>query len=119
MNTTKTVYNRLFNKKTELESHKIELSSIQELKSMLSSNDSEVNNFEAFKKEIETIIRRKKVNKKQTLSSLKETKSVLDNFNKKVKELGLNAKDVKDYVNLSKSFSQLQDIVLEYDKYNL
>tara|TARA_R110002020_G_scaffold451207_1_gene665066 strand:+ start:92 stop:451 length:360 start_codon:yes stop_codon:yes gene_type:complete len=119
MNTTKAVYNKLFSKKTELETHKVELSSIQELKSMLSSNDSEVNNFEVFKKEIETIIRRKKVNKKQTLASLKETKSVLDDFNKKVKELGLNAKDVKEYVNLSKSFSELQTIVSEYDKYNL
>ena len=31
MNTTKTVYNRLFSKKTELESHKIELGLIQDI----------------------------------------------------------------------------------------
>ena len=117
MNTQKTVFNRLFAeaKKTELETHKVELSNIQELKSMLSSNDLEVKNFETFKKEIETIIRRKNVNSKQTSESLKKTASVLDDFNSKVKELGLNARDVKEYVDLSKSFSELNKIVSEYN----
>lgn len=31
MNTTKTVYNRLFSKKTELETHKIELGLVQDI----------------------------------------------------------------------------------------
>lgn len=117
MRTLKNVYDRIAesDKKTELKSEKVELSSIQELKNMLSSNEGEVKNYETFKKELETVVRRKNVNSKQTAASLKETASVLDSFSKKVKELGLNPRDVKEYVDLSKSFSELNTIVSEYN----
>ena len=101
--------------KLNKDSERIELSSINELKSMLSSNNNEVNNFETFKKEIETIIRLKNVNSKQASASLKKTASILDGFNRKVDELGLNARDVKEYVALSKSFSELNTIISEYN----
>ena len=102
-------------KEVKLESQKIELGSINELKSMLSSNESEMKNFEAFKKEFERINTVRDVNSKETSKSLQKTASVLDNFNKKTKELGLEARDVKEYVELSKSFSLLNSIVADYN----
>ena len=140
MNTLQTIYNKLA--KTELASQKVELgliddlnnalfkepkdvelskmevelSNINELKAMIESNKGEVKNFEQVKKEIEIVNRRIVVSSEQTKQSLKKTAKVLDEFNKKASNLGLNARDVKEYVDLSKSFSELNTIVSEYTK---
>ena len=115
MNTLQTIYNKLADK-TELAKHEVELSNINELKAMIESNKGEVKNFEQVKKEIEIVNRRIVVSSEQTKQSLKKTAKVLDEFNKKASNLGLNATDVKEYVDLSKSFSELNTIVSEYTK---
>ena len=103
-------------KDVELSKMEVELSNINELKAMIESNKGEVKNFEQVKKEIEIVNRRIVVSSEQTKQSLKKTAKVLDEFNKKASNLGLNARDVKEYVDLSKSFSELNTIVSEYTK---
>ena len=99
----------------KLESQKVEFGSINELKSMLSSNESEIKNFETFKKDFERMSNIKEVNSKQTAQSLKQTANVLDKFKTKIKDLGLDAREFKEYVELSKSFSLLNSIVADYN----
>jgi hypothetical protein len=80
MNTTKTVYNRLFNKKTELETHKIELGLIQELNAEFREYNSKASDAGGF------ILRAK-----QTLS---KNINLLEKVDKKIKEAVKMSKDL-------------------------
>jgi len=46
---------------------------------------------------------------------MKEAAKALDEFNRKAKDLGLNSRDVKEYVELSEAFSEINTIVSEYN----
>ncbi len=101
--------------KVELQSEKVMLANINELKSLLKSKDSEVKNFETFKNEFEKVQRARGVNAKMAVDYMKEAGKALDEFDRKAKDLGLNARDVKEYVSLSEAFSEISVIVSEYN----
>ena len=115
MNTQKTVYNRLFSKeeKTELETHKVELAIIDDIKKYS-------NGYKKYYSELEGLQNRGERLKKElneTISAIykwgelgdsmaSDMARMLDNFEKKAKDLGINAKESKDYVEGQKSFKK-------------
>lgn len=101
--------------KVDLQAEQIELANINELKSLLKSKDSEVKNFETFKNEFEKVQRARVVNAKMAADYMKKAAKALDEFNRKAKDLGLKARDVKEYVSLSEAFSEISVIVSEYN----
>lgn len=101
--------------KVELQAEQIELGNIGELKALLKAKDSEIKNFDTFKNEWEKLQRARSVNSKMATDYMKEAAKALDEFNRKAKDLGLNSRDVKEYVELSEAFSEINTIVSEYN----
>ena len=97
MNTTKTVYNRLFNKKTELETHKIELGLIQDIKKNADNTEKAAKKFVSSRSKIKAEVKKAiDVAEVFTVENAKLRKS-LESFKKTVEDLGLNARDNEVY----------------------
>jgi len=111
MNTTKTVFNKLYSKKTELETHKVELSVVGDIKKQNEILKKQLSRFrkiqegiakdrtrilEADNKAKKNIPNYEKVidsNSKLVSNAIK----VLSEAEKAAKELGLNYKDISGY----------------------
>jgi len=123
MNTTKSVYNRLFSKKTELETHKVELSIIGDI-------EKEIDKFKKqsalFRKLDDTILKDRirilkakdtfeknlpKYNKAidSTPKLISNAKNVLIKAEKASKDLGLNPKDIEGYKEVEQYIGWLEE----------
>jgi len=143
MNTTKSVYNRLFSKKTELETHKIELSILSEMnesidkfnkliknkskildEKILSDFRKNINDYEDMQIELMDLSDKIIMGDKKLLTmefelgklnssvqdSVVKLESNLKKFEKMAKELGINAKE-------NKQFNEGQKALKEFDKF--
>ena len=104
MNTQKSVYNRLFSKeeKTELESHKVELSLLGDLKKLEEEYFKTYDNTREVRK-LGVALKKKAKSSFQDLSKTeKKIKKALDEFEKAAKDLGLKADKVEEYKSLKR-----------------
>ena len=83
MNTQKSVYNRLFSKKTELETHKVKLGLVQDVEKALNVREEGKDIFD-------------------------RGMAVREDLIDAAKDLGLNAKDVKGFTELDKILDVLE-----------
>lgn len=140
MNTQKAVYNKLFSKKTELETHKVELGLVDDLNAQKSKaqdliksinsgiDDAGGEELKLYKLQTELEETKKRVEKKYD-KLLRESKSAdklkremdttSEKIEKAVKELGLNVSDIKNYKEWDKSYTRLITITNEIeDRYD-
>jgi uncharacterized protein YoxC len=132
MNTTKAVYNKLFSKKTELETHKIELGLVDDLKKLstesneisqninkdsieLSKLFSEVRDLaEDFNKINES--RKDKIAKGK--SNFTQIQSLLEKTQEQAKDLGISPKNIPNFSKAQKISSELRSSVNDVQKYS-
>ena len=101
MNTQKAVYNKLFSKKTELETHKIELGAIQDLQKLENKFRKEV--FPVYKEvaKAKDELRAKGSKAEATLNKIEqEIAQALKLIEKNAKDLGINISEIKEYKNV-------------------
>ena len=118
MNTQKSVYNRLFSKeeKTELETHKVELSLAKDIALLTSDAKNLIeNNTEEAKKVLEL--------KKRTLKNVDNSKSLLqkmlktaDNLEKMAEDLGVKPSSVKGFNSFNKALEDLSKLKFNIEK---
>jgi len=128
MNTTKTVYNRLFSKKTELETHKIELANVKDINNAINAYkeaETQITVAESFYKqskkafeEFENTWSEYSARKSFAEESLKKGKSFekeINEIEKTAKDLGLDVKQIKGYQEYLKLKSNIEK---EFQKIN-
>jgi SMC interacting uncharacterized protein involved in chromosome segregation len=108
MNTIKSVYNKLFKEETQLASHEVELSSVEDLKKFVASAIAEQKKFadlqkkyDALNKQKENLIISVQGVEKEVRDTLNKGTKTYQDFLAKAKELGIEASainnaDVKD-----------------------
>lgn len=104
MNTTKTVFNKLYSKKTELETHKVELGLVD----VLEQFEYELSASSKSLKESLSKIEKEKSRIEKVLITAKKRQ---DDAEKKIKELGLNPKDLPINSKLSKTIQNTESIL--------
>ncbi len=108
MNTKKTVYNKLFTEKVELEKHEVELGLLDDVKKLNDLTESEAKKFvDTFKKifsELDTTINAGE----KYYQNASKYESLLSEVDKKSKELGLNSLENPIY-------KKAKDILTRYD----
>jgi len=107
MNTQKAVYNRLFAeaKKTELESQKIELASTKDLDRKLKQLFGQQKKLDKINPSIEKLLEDKKNSQNMLEMYVKESESILSDFEKAAKDLGLSPDGVANYKTLKNEIS--------------
>ena len=113
MNTTKSVYNRLFAEdKVELGKHEVELATIKDiprkLKSVLDSQkklDKSIPQLEKLKKDVEA-------QKAMLEVIVKEAQNIVEEVGKKVKELGLEPSSIEGFRQLETEISNSKSAYL-------
>jgi len=126
MNTTKTVFNKLYSKKTELESHKVELGLVQDILKEYQNAKSKGKAMKKFANEVDQ--KNNELDKLETLynKTIKEHKESIENFefnrndiiaiynraSENYKKLVNNASDLGIDVpsNVEKSFKEIDDL---------
>jgi len=101
--------------KVELSAQVVELALTDDLKAAISAVDSEQKNFDTFKSEFDKVKRAGIVNSKQASATIKMLAKLLDDFNAKAKDLGVDASSVSEFKDLRKKFSDLNGIIAEYN----
>ena len=121
MNTQKAVYNKLFSKKTELKTHKIELGLVQDVEKIISQAKSKIKDVAAAQKTYNASLKELENAQSKALDVREEGKDIFgrgmavrEDLMDAAKDLGLNAKDVKGFSELDKILD-----VLEKDFQNL
>ena len=95
---------------------RIELESVSQLTNISNSVKGEIKNFDKVSEEVETVRRRIKVNANQAQQTIKQLAKVLDGFAAKAKDIGINPRDVAEFKEASKKFSELNTVVSAYTK---
>ena len=117
MNTQKSVYNRLFSesKKTELETHKVELGLIDDLKKYSQVSDranktiqSDSKKVKKLQSEIRTVLTEVNASSNALTEVLKELKNDLNKFEKAASDLGIKAEQSKEYVAAKNSIKDIE-----------
>jgi|688.fasta_scaffold316700_4 hypothetical protein len=120
MNTTKSVYNRLFKEEaTELASHEVELASVQDLEKAIkeATNQSDVylkllGDIDSYEKEIQAKKQAMLTKAEGVRRELNNKKNILgdtwSDFNQKAKELGIDAKGIPVFKNADTAFMKLE-----------
>ena len=127
MNTQKSVYNRLFSKeeKTELETHKVQLSLSQEterlakeidnLKKSYGSDIKKASKFfdeyNKMKTQEQSIV--KNLDKQEDIAAklYNSGKKQIDKFEKIAKDIGVNPKDSRVYIDLKKATEEIEPLM--------
>ena len=97
MNTQKAVYNKLFSKKTELETHKIELGLIDESLKWTKGVESFGKNIDIDEKELKQVLNSLEVDKGDLEEDLNALKKGIQQVEKAAQELGLKASSIPKY----------------------
>ena len=116
MNTTKSVYNRLFQESVELESHKVELASVQELKKSYNDIYNAIQDARIGLDKASKEYRALEVKfHKNWVAAMNVAEENLKKFENASKQLGLDPNQVDEYKTLSlrvkvapKDYSQMQ-----------
>ena len=115
MNTTKTVFNKLYSKKTELESHKVELGLVQDVEKIISQAKNKIKDVATAQKTYNTSLKELEIAESKALNVREEGKDIFDrgmavreDLIDAAKDLGLNAKDVKGFTELDKILDVLE-----------
>lgn len=123
MNTTKSVYNRLFQEdKVELASERVELAVIDDFKKYISDSKEMSNAYNDLKKRIADLESQRAdvIKRKEGLASFISRSSnnvikALTDFEKRAKELGFNASENPLYVETDKLFNENTDVLGKLD----
>jgi|21_taG_2_1085346.scaffolds.fasta_scaffold13971_4 arginine deiminase len=127
MNTTKTVFNKLYSKKTELETHKIELGAIDKIEKQFTESKQILNKRQAEKKEfinLDTIFKKADTelsnlltvytkNRKEESGFLKELNNNFKLLDKAAKDLGVDITNIpayKKYLESRENYKKSSDI---------
>jgi hypothetical protein len=130
MNTTKSVYNKLFKEEVKLESHKVELALIDDLKQMVvrmkaldsafgKSTQKAVNALSAFAKvqgDLKDGFDNASLDRDDAKDEIKVAVALIEKISKQAKELGLNPNDIpqtKEIVNLT---ANIEDTIAILDR---
>lgn len=120
MNTTKSVYNRLFKEdKVELASERVELASVQELEAAIknASNKSDsyiklLSDVDAYEKEVATkkaaMLKKAEDFRRELYTAKNLLGDTWEEFNKKAKELGIDAKGIPVFKNADTAYMKLE-----------
>lgn len=125
MNTTQTVFNKLYSKKTELETHKVELSIVDDIKKESDKLSDRTLQFEKMLDDIDKdrirMLKAKKTIEKNlpkynkvidsTPKLISSAESLLSKSEKAAKDLGLDAKNIQGYGTLKRYIKFLQENV--------
>jgi len=112
MNTKKTIYEKLFSEnKVELESHKIDLANIKDLDKKYTQIINEQKKLDKINPALEKLMSDKKSSVNMLSIYIKESNSVLAEFEKQTKELGLSPDGVSQYKNLKIETQNSQEYV--------
>jgi len=127
MNTTKTVFNKLYSKKTELEAHRIKLGAIDKIEKQFTESKQILNKRQAEKKEfvnLDTILKKadKELlnlltvytkNRKEESGFLKELNNNFKLLDKAAKDLGVDMTNIpayKKYLESRENYKKSSDI---------
>jgi|688.fasta_scaffold881045_1 hypothetical protein len=130
MNTTKSIYNKLFKEETQLASHKVELALIDDLKQMvvrmkaldgafMKSTQKAVNALSAFAKvqgDLKDGFDNASLDRDDAKDEIKVAVALIEKISKQAKELGLNPNDIpqtKEIVNLT---ANIEDTIAILDR---
>ena len=123
MNTTKSVYNRLFAEdKVELAAERVELAAIDDFKKYISDSKEMLNTYNDLKKRIADLESQRAdvIKRKDGLANFISRSSnnvikALTDFEKRAKELGFNASENPLYTETDKLFNENTDVLSKLD----
>jgi predicted transcriptional regulator len=111
MKTIETVYNKLNNAKTELETHKIELSLVDDLKELKNKFDKEITPIYKEVSKEKNKLRAKAEKAEQILDKVdNQIEQKLKLVEKTAKDLGISVSEINDYKSLKSLLSIVPDM---------
>jgi hypothetical protein len=111
MNTTKSVYNKLFKEEaTELASHEVNLASLDMVKAMTQDSLSLYKRGQEYAKEMEAFIKKSRVLNAEADALSKGLEKELNEFEKQAKDLGLNVSTLPEFKKAVDSLGPLDNI---------
>ena len=125
MKTLQTIFNKIAENKTELETHKVELGIVDDLKKELSvynsgrkNLDNELNDWYDKIFKIKNEFNKIKTTYTKFEKPIKGLKSTISKLEKQAKELGINAKEIKGYNDAKAAINTSDDMVGEFFEAN-
>ncbi len=103
MNTLQAIYDKLG--KTELAKHEVELANLKDLSSINSNLRKDEDKFDATNIKLATLIKEEQAIRKSYIEKLKLAKNLFLEFEKTVKQLGLDPSNVVEFKELKTSIS--------------
>ena len=118
MNTTKSVYNKLFKEEaTELASQKVELASLDMVIAMFKDAQSIYKRGQDYAKEMEAFTKKSNVLHSDAFSMNKGLRSELIELEKQAKQLGLDVKSNPEYKRALDILGPLENVIAMTDKF--
>lgn len=112
MNTTKSVYNKLFSEdKVELESHKVDLASLDMVKSMAEDGLALYKKGVEYAKEMEAFTKKSRVLNADATALSDAIEKELKDFEVKAKQLGLDVTTLPEFKNALNALGPLDNII--------